>query len=197
MPRIVDHSVRRREIVEAFLRLTSRDGLESATSRAIALELGVATGALWHYFPNFDAVLRAAFDTVFTRTNERIGVATDGLEGLDGLRSMMREILPLTRETQDEARIVVSFWGRVASSEDLATQQANVGEVWRELMAGFINAAITAGQLRPDTPVIDLVDLLSSISTGQQVEFVTRSALGGEQRQLALLEHCLRPWLAS
>ena len=194
MPRIVDHTARRREIVEAFLRITSREGLQAATSRAIATELGVATGALWHYFPNFDAVLRAAFDTVFSRTNERIDAATHGLTAVAGLRAMMGEILPLTRETQDEARIVVSFWGRVATSEDLAAHQANVGDVWRNRMAAFINAAAETGELRADTPVAALVDLLSSIATGQQVEFVTRSELGGEERQLALVEHCLRPW---
>src|SRR3954469_19453044 len=101
LPKIVDHDQRRSEIVEAFLSVVASKGLPAATSRAIAGQLGVGTGALWHYFDGFDAVTAAAYQRVFERTNERIARATTGLSGLAALDTMMREILPLEKETLD------------------------------------------------------------------------------------------------
>src|SRR5689334_14842717 len=112
LPKIVDHDQRRSEIVEAFLSVVARKGLPAATSRAIAAELGVGTGALWHYFDGFDAVTAAAYQRVFERTNIRIDGAATGLRGLAATEAVMREILPLGKETLDEAQVVVGFWGR-------------------------------------------------------------------------------------
>lgn len=195
MPKRVDHEARRREIVETLIRITARDGLQAATSRAIASELGVATGALWHYFPSFDAVLAAAFVAAFDATNARIEAATAHLAGLTALRATMNEILPTSKVTQDEARVVVNFWGRVAVDESLATPQAEFDELWRERLTGRMREAITAGELRADTPVDAVVDVLLSISMGQQVEWVTRASLSDERRQTALVETVLTPWL--
>ena len=46
VPRVVDHDERRRQIAEALLAVAARDGHEAVSSRAVAKELGVATGSL-------------------------------------------------------------------------------------------------------------------------------------------------------
>ncbi|GAA2616982.1 TetR/AcrR family transcriptional regulator [Paractinoplanes durhamensis] len=194
MPKIVDHDQRRSEIVEAFLAVVTRDGLPSASSRAIAAELGVGTGALWHYFDDFDAVASAAYQRVFERTNARIADATAGRRGLDAIEAMMREILPLAKETLDEAQVVVGFWGRLAANDRLADAEADLGAVWGGQLHGFLREAIADHILRPDTPVSGLVDMLLSMSVGQQVHVVMRSPLADPARQWALLDNCLRPW---
>ncbi|NQX26119.1 TetR/AcrR family transcriptional regulator [Microbacteriaceae bacterium VKM Ac-2854] len=195
MPKRVDHEARRREIVDTLIRITARDGLQAATSRAIATELGVATGALWHYFPSFDAVLAAAFLAAFDATNARIAAATEGIAGLAALRATMTEILPTTKITQDEARVVVHFWGRVAVDEALADPQREFDEVWRRRIAGHLAEAVDRGELQATTPIDALTDVLLSISMGQQVEWVTRATLSTPERQSRLLETCLSPWL--
>ncbi|NQX14040.1 TetR family transcriptional regulator C-terminal domain-containing protein [Microbacteriaceae bacterium VKM Ac-2855] len=196
MPKRVDHEARRGEIVDTLIRITARDGLQAATSRAIAAELGVATGALWHYFPSFDAVLAAAFVAAFDATNARITAATHELTGLAALRATMNEILPTAKVTQDEARVVVNFWGRVAVDENLIAPQAEFDEVWRERISAQLREAVGAGELRTGTPVDALTDVLLSISMGQQVEWVTRASLADAGRQTALVETVLSPWLA-
>ncbi|MEF2978643.1 TetR/AcrR family transcriptional regulator [Subtercola sp. YIM 133946] len=196
MPRVVDHDARRRDIVEALLAIAARDGLHAATSRAIAAELGVATGALWHYFPNFDAVLSAAFGTVFARTNARIDEVTRGRSGLDAVRAMMREILPTGKETQDEAHLVVGFWGRVAVDPGIASHQIDYEVVWRARLDELLRQAIANGELVPGTDVQGIVDLLIVLSAGQQVSFVLGSALGAPEKQLPLVEVTFAPWLS-
>ncbi|GIF19991.1 AcrR family transcriptional regulator [Actinoplanes tereljensis] len=194
MPKIVDHDRRRSEIVEAFLAVVTREGLPAASSRAIAAELGIGTGALWHYFDDFDAVASAAYQRVFERTNARIADAAAGRRGLDAIEAMMREILPLAKETLDEAQVVVGFWGRLAANDRLATAETDVGEIWGTQLSGYLSEAITDGALSPDTPVSALVDLLLSISMGQQVHVVMRSPLSDPARQWALIENTLHPW---
>ena len=194
MPKIVDHDARRREIVEALLRIADRDGLQAATSRAIATELGVATGSLWHYFQNFDAVLSGAYDVVFLRTNQRIAERTARLSGLDALRAMMTEILPLDETTRAEARLVVSFWGRIAVVDSLISAGSSSDGEWRGMILRRLHEAVEEGDLSVGAPVDSVVDLLLSISSGQQVEWVTRGSVTEPAQQLRLVEAVLRPY---
>jgi AcrR family transcriptional regulator len=46
----------RQRILEAATGLFARDGWQNATTRAIALEAGIATGTLFNYFPSKEAV---------------------------------------------------------------------------------------------------------------------------------------------
>lgn len=194
VPKIVDHHERRDRIVDAYLAVVARDGGAAATSRAVAAELGVATGGLWHYFDDFDAVVLAAFSRIFENTTDRIRTRVAGSAGLDAIEGMLREILPLTPLTQGEATVVVTFWGRVAGLPALGPIQSRVEDTWRELLGGFIDEAVTAGQLVAHVPKDDLVDALLSLATAQQVEYVVRSSIGTPARQWSLVQHALRPW---
>ncbi|GAA2674295.1 TetR/AcrR family transcriptional regulator [Actinoplanes palleronii] len=195
MPKIVDHDQRRSEIVEAFLTVVARDGLAAATSRAIAAELGIGTGALWHYFDGFDEVAAGAYQRITDRTNIRIGRATAGLRGLDAAYAMLREILPLTKETLDEAHVVVGFWGRLAANAGLEEKtQTDLGDYWGDLLRGYFAEAVSDGTLDPAIPVDDVLNVLFTICLGQQVNAVMSSPMVDPTRQLAMIDHCLRPW---
>lgn len=195
MPKIVDRAARRRLIVEALLRVADRDGLEAASSRAIAAELGVATSSLWHYFPNFDAVLSDAFDTVIARSDERIKRRTEGLWGLDAIRAMMEEILPLDAVTKAEARLVVSFWGRIATTDTFASMVTTIDIAWRASITERIYEALHAGEINAEIPVQPTVDLIMSVVSGQQVVSVTHGTVIDPDRQRSLIESIFRPYL--
>ncbi|MBG0567239.1 TetR/AcrR family transcriptional regulator [Actinoplanes aureus] len=195
MPKIVDHDQRRDEIIEAYLTVVARDGLPAATTRAIAAELGVGTGALWHYFDGYDAVAAGAYQRITERTNARIAAATAELRGLDAVHAMLREILPLEKETVDEAYVVVGFWGRLAANDKIAATRADVDEYWHDLLGRHLAEAVQDGRLDPGTPVDDVIDVLLSIAVGQQVHAIMGSDLADPARQLRMIDYCLRPWL--
>ncbi|WP_328467826.1 TetR/AcrR family transcriptional regulator [Actinoplanes sp. NBC_00393] len=195
MPKIVDHDQRRDEIVEAYLTVVARDGLPAATTRAIAAELGVGTGALWHYFDGFDAVAAGAYQRITDRTNQRIAVATARLRGLDAVYAMLREILPLEKETVDEAYVVVGFWGRLAANDRIAATRADVDEHWHDLLRRYLAEAVQDGRLDPGTPVDEVIDVLLTIAVGQQVHAIMGSELAEPARQIRMIDLCLRPWL--
>lgn len=194
VPRIVDHDERRRQIAEALLTVAARDGHDSVSSRAVAKELGIATGSLWHYFDGFDDVVRAAAAEVTRRTDERIAVATDGLRGLRRLDALMREVLPVDDRTRTEAHVVVGFWGRLAalaSTPDAATPTL---ATWQDSIRTALGEAVDDGELRADTPQDAVMILLRSVTYGQQVVEVTEPQPA--TAHLAVLEGILSPWRA-
>ncbi|GAA2878158.1 hypothetical protein Acy02nite_15430 [Actinoplanes cyaneus] len=193
MPKIVDHDQRRSEIIEAYLTVVARDGLAAATSRAIAAELNIGTGALWHYFDGFDEVAAGAYARITDRTNTRIAAATAGLRGLAAFYAMIREILPLTKVTVDEAFVVVGFWGRLAANSKIE-EAPDLGEFWGGQMADRFREAIADGELLPSIPISDVVDVLLTICIGEQVNAAMSAPMVNPTRQLALVDHCLLPW---
>jgi DNA-binding transcriptional regulator YbjK len=194
VPKIVDHDQRRSEIVEAYLTVVARDGLPAATSRAVAAELGVGTGALWHYFEGFDAVAAGAYQRISEHTTERIVAATASRRGLDAFDVMLREILPLEKKTVDEAYVVVGFWGRLAANKRIADTQPDVVEEWRMMLARHLEEAIQDRTMVPETPVDEVINVVLTIAVAQQVHAVTDSELAEPSRQLKMVEFCLLPW---
>lgn len=194
VPKRVNPAVRQAEIVDAYLRLVSRAGVAAATSRALALEAGIAAGALWHYFGGFDDVVRAAFQRVFDQTNERIARATEGRRGLDALEAMSLDILPHDARTREEAVIVVSFWGLLPSHAEFREQSQLVEREWGRRVAGHLEEAIEDGELRASTPVESLTDAVLSVLEILQLREVQGAAVAHPQRQRALVEHLLAPW---
>lgn len=192
MPRVVDHDERRRQIAEALLAVAARDGHESVSSRAVAKELGVATGSLWHYFDGFDDVVRAAAAEVTRRTDERIAVATEGLRGLPRLDALMREVLPVDAATRAEAHVVVGFWGRLATLASTPDGAAPTRATWQDGIRESLDQAVADHELRADTPTDAVMALLRSITYGQQVVEVTEPQ--DADAHLAVLHSILAPW---
>lgn len=194
MPRVVDHDERRRQIAEALLAVAARDGHEAVSSRAVARELGVATGSLWHYFDGFDDVIRAAAAEITRRTDERIRSVTTGLRGLTRLDALMREVLPVDAGTRTEAYVVVGFWGRLATLASSPDAGSPTLATWQDGISEAIDEAVIDGELSAATPKQAVMSLLRSITYGQQVLEVTEPR--GAEAHLAVLDSILSPWRA-
>lgn len=138
MPKLVDHDLRREQIVQATWRIIARRGMAGATMRDIAAEAGFANGALRPYFATKNDLLRATFEYVFDRTNERVAVATAGMHGMAALEAFCREVLPLDADLRDEARVAVSFWGEEAGLAEARDLHSASMRVWRGWIIGWL-----------------------------------------------------------
>jgi AcrR family transcriptional regulator len=196
VPKIVDRAARRTEIVDAYLAIVAREGAAAATSRAVAAELGVATGALWHYFDGLDEMLLAAFQRMYDNTTERIAAGTAGLHGMAAVEVALHEMLPLDPTTQQEATVVVAFFGRVAGQPALGRVVSDVEADWRAMLTGHLHEAIELGELRRGIPVADIVDTLLALTAAEQIEHVVRTSIGSPARQWTLVQHALAPYRA-
>jgi len=111
----------RQRILDAATSLFARDGWRSATTRAIAVEAGIATGTLFNYFPTKESIAATLIAEALERAGEAFRAGRREEDSLDadlflliwsGLRSLReyRKFLgaaaktifsPLARQTLD------------------------------------------------------------------------------------------------
>jgi AcrR family transcriptional regulator len=166
MPKIVDHEQRRREVLSAARRVIVRDGIDAATTRAIAKEAGYSNGVLAHYFADKDEILLSALRQSHQRIRERLSAKVEGVSGLAALRELLLDNLPLDAERTQETRLEVSFWSRSLASDGLAEiQRAEAAEL-RSAVRGLLAQARTAGELTTDENLDDLAEHLLALVDG-------------------------------
>jgi AcrR family transcriptional regulator len=169
MPRLVDHEVRRAEIIDATWRLIARRGIDATTMREIAREMGMANGALTHYFPDKNAIIQAAFEYVFQATNDRIAARLGNAVGLEALRVFCREVMPVDDVTLLEARVVIPFWQRALTDARMEAVFVDSMAQWRRDVEGFLARARADGDVRTPVPNHVLAEQLLAMITGLQI----------------------------
>ncbi|MDQ2625162.1 MAG: TetR/AcrR family transcriptional regulator [Actinomycetota bacterium] len=192
MPKRVDHDQRRRDIVEAAWRLIARGGFEAMTMREIAAEAGFANGALKYYFSSKDELLAAAFQQGFFRVNERASHSIQDRTGLDAIRLLCLEMLPLDAERQVEARVAVAFWDRVVASKALMKIHADSVAIWRKWMEDELDTARRSGRLETDLPDQQIIDALFFVTTGMRVLPILEQGFAPPETYVDMLDTVLQ-----
>ncbi|MFB9473547.1 TetR/AcrR family transcriptional regulator [Nonomuraea salmonea] len=153
MPKIVDHDERRREVMSAARRVIVRDGIDAATTRAIAKEAGYSNGVLAHYFADKDEILLSALRQSHERIRARLTAKVEGASGpLAALRELLLDNLPLDADRAQETRLEVSFWSRSLATEELAEVQRAEASDLRAAVRALLDRAHEAGELRHGVP---------------------------------------------
>lgn len=194
VPKIVDHDQRRREIVDAYLRVLARSGVAGTHGRSVAAELGVVPGTLWHYFASVEQIAEAAAQRGIERTLARIDERSGELRGLAALLAIAEEILPITEVTREEARVVVAFWGQVLP--DAATRSAfGRPREFTDRTRAALTDAVADGDLVGATPIEPLVRLLDSVYAGEQVIWAAESVDDDPRQARRSFATAVAPWL--
>lgn len=129
-------------LTDALLRIVAERGLDEVSIREVASAAGVSIGTVQHYFPTKDDMLAAAFNEVVQRIRTRITSVTLGTDVRRNMSAVLRELLPLDDRRAEEARIVVAFAARAATSPALADiQQTVLTAINEELTEAFMLAA--------------------------------------------------------
>lgn len=166
MPKIVDHEERRAEVVAAARRVILRDGIEGATTRAIAKEAGYSNGVLTHYFTDKDDILLAALRTSHRRIVTRLKDKLSGRTGLTALRELLLDNLPLDAERAGETALEVGFWGRSLAGGTLLDVQREEAAELRHLVRSLLAAAATAGEITATEDLDDVTERLLALVDG-------------------------------
>lgn len=166
LPKIVDHDERRRELLSAARRVIVRDGIDAATTRAIAKEAGYSNGVLAHYFTDKDEILLSALRQSHQRIRDRITGRVDGVTGLAALREVLLDNLPLDAERTQETRLEVSFWSRSLAAERLAEVQRAEGGELRAAVRTLLAQAREAGELTTEDNLDDVTEHLLALVDG-------------------------------
>jgi TetR/AcrR family transcriptional regulator, fatty acid metabolism regulator protein len=138
---------KRRQLLDAAVRVFARKGFHASRVGDIAEEAGVAHGLLYHYFDSKDQVLEAIFRENWSVLVARIASVEESDEpAADQLRHIAAIILRTWLHLPDVVRVVVQEFGR---SPVVA---ARIGELAKpiESIERVIARGIERGEFRSD-----------------------------------------------
>jgi AcrR family transcriptional regulator len=138
---------RRRDLLDAAVRVFARKGFRAARVGDVAEEAGVAHGLLYHYFRSKDEVL----ETIFRDTWQQLVAETERIEASG---------VPLKEQLRRFARIYLGSWlmtpeligllvREIARSPQVGQRVDEIGGVFRAL-GRMIEAARQRGDVRAD-----------------------------------------------
>lgn len=152
MPKIVDHQQRRQEIAAAVHRILLREGLEGATVRAVVTESGMSSGAIRHYFPNHQELLRFAASQIEERASARAvaAYAAPGRGSRARVLDVLEQFLPLDPEREMELAVSTAL-ARMGS--ELPQIQAYWEGIRRACRGSVVVLAGTDGEVNIERPL--------------------------------------------
>lgn len=191
MPKIVDHELRRQELLAATWRVIARTGIIGVTTREIAREAGVSTGVLAHYFADKEELLAAALRLSHHRVYARIQERTQGLLGMDAIRVIMLEALPLDGQRLLEAQIEINFWSMALGNNGLRDLQHEEFERFWDVLHYRVCEAQKLGQIEAGSDPSDITHELVILVEGLSLEAVLYPSRATPQRQCQTLNAVL------
>jgi TetR/AcrR family transcriptional regulator, fatty acid metabolism regulator protein len=145
--RAVAGEEKRRQLLDAAVRVFARKGFHASRVGDIAEEAGVAHGLLYHYFRSKNDVLEAVFHDNWSILLARIGSVEETDEpAADQLRHIAAIVLRTWLHLPDVVRVVIQEFGR---SPELAER---IGELAQpiEAIQRVITRGVERGEFRAD-----------------------------------------------
>ncbi|MGY0498027.1 TetR/AcrR family transcriptional regulator [Nocardia sp. FBN12] len=142
MPKRIDVSARRTEILDAAVRVFARKGFAASRIEDVAAEAGVAKGSVYLAVSSREELLTAAFDQYRARAREQLALPATG-SALDRLAELIRATVAMLAAQPDHARVLLDVWA--------ARTPIDMGAVYAEYraaIADLLREAGTDGQLR-------------------------------------------------
>lgn len=178
--RQVSRELMRTEILAAAQHIIRTHGMDALSLRALAKSVGVTAPALYEYFPNKVAILRALFvqgsNLMLTLIED---VITNSPPGLPVLLEVLRGYRAFARSEPDYFRLL---FGTVDSGLELSQAEYAVMEQIFERFIGIIADSIDRGELRPVPPVTlscSLWALIHGVALLENDSFMAKKDMDG------------------
>lgn len=98
MPKIVDRTEYKKELLESCFNLFSKKGYNNVTMREISKEIGVSTGTLYHYFPTKEDILENMFDYI---KEKNVGEYLEVINNEDSIEKRVETIIDFWNKNQE------------------------------------------------------------------------------------------------
>jgi TetR/AcrR family transcriptional regulator, fatty acid metabolism regulator protein len=138
---------KRRQILEAAVRVFAAQGFDATRVGDIAREAGVAYGLVYHYYGSKDAVLDAVFREAWGRLLGAVAVAEEtGADGPEQLELVVKIVLRAWRDDPDLVRLLVR---EITRSPHLQNELDEIGQAFSSLQR-IVGRGQEEGTFRPD-----------------------------------------------
>lgn len=186
MPKIVDHDVRRRELIEASWDVIANSGIEGVTMRRVAAAADCTTGRISHYFTGREALLGSALRMAHEDAESRmVKIVAANLPIREKIKKVAFEGLPLDAKRLREWKVWIVFWAAAASSRQLAEQNKSRYMEWRGLLKRLLSEK--CGEGHSELMVDELLSLIDGIGL--------RVALNPSAELRRLAKRLITDWL--
>lgn len=183
----VIHQDRRLQVSEAAWRVIVREGIDRASMRAIAQEMGCTTAGVTHYFRNKQAVLLFALNQVTERLQALMRSAIAEATGTERLVAMLSSFLPVNEQREDTIRVWVAFLGYAVGRESLMVEHQKSAAQLRELIIKELEELQTDGLVRADIDPKVESNALLAFGNGISLDSLIQSnPLSLEQQQMVV-----------
>ncbi len=166
MPKIVDHDAQRVKFAEAAMRLIAREGIEGVTMRAVAREAGLSYGSLFHYFDSKDELLMHAIRHLTSMQTGRVNEYESKYSGLKALEHLLFDDAVINESSRESWLVWLTFQYKVALDAAFAEMHADLIRGWLKRIAGLLEEARQAGEIRQTLDVDFEAMSLWAFSTG-------------------------------
>lgn len=189
MPKIVDHDARRADFARAAFEIIAEHGVESATFRSVAKKAGYTTGALVYYIKEKDDLLLNAAVYSAELVRARMVAFEQKLTGLEALRFVLYEALPLDKKLKGHWKIWIGFWDRSLKNPRVHQLTTERYTEWRLRITNLLEGAKEANELPDSLDIEKTADSLVALVDGIGVQVLLTGNKISKKRQLALVDH--------
>lgn len=195
MSRGVDPDQRRVELAEAVFAVIRRDGINSASVRAVAAEAGWTRGVIGHYFADRDDLLLYAYRVAIRDTCDLVRAETRTLGPLPALQFALSQLLPVNERSRVNFQIWLGFMGRVADRPELGRSVLREHMEFRrligELVEAWLQAELLSVDISSDALVEEIVVYVDGLGVATALDLQTHSPVRLTGAIRDYLETCL------
>lgn len=158
-------------IYDAFVRIWTAHGWEGVTTRAVALETGIAVGTLYDYFPDKEALLsgyvRHCVEALLARIDAEVIAPTDL-----AWRERVQRLVRLTCDAQLEG--LPAFDHEMLMLEHRVAEPKHHRRVYDELAARWMQAFAACEDLQPPPSPATIHALLTAAWGGRRYRLLVQ-----------------------
>ncbi len=192
-PTVDRFEARRAEIISAALRVIERDGLQAASVRAIAYEMGCTTGVLSHHFRTKDDLTALACDEVTRAIGRRITAADLTGQAGQQLRNVALAFLPDDPASNQAWTVWLHFLAAALQQPEMMDRHSRATDAVRDhlsaLLRSFKSEGLLGTDLDPDFEAAYLFALLEGLGTDA---FISPDLYGPHSFERFVDEHLTR-----
>jgi AcrR family transcriptional regulator len=191
MGRVVDRDSRRRELAEVVWRIVGRDGVEAATLRSVARELGRSTKFLTHYFSDKGELLAFAYAYSWERGRARFRGRLEALSALEQLRELVSAPLPVDDEGRLATRVWLAFLGHALARPALRDRLRLEEELYYDRIVAVVDSCCREGSLPSGLDRSAAASALVALVSGIALEAVVFPERHPPELQRALVDSAI------
>jgi AcrR family transcriptional regulator len=167
---------RRKQILEAAIRVWARDGFHESTVESIAREAGVGKGTIYLYFPTKEAVLQAVIARFsLLPAIEELAAKFHEIPPEQAVPALVATLWQTLRERTGAFTLVLG--GGALRPENARVFLERVMLPGNRIVAEYLDRCVARGALRPIDTFVAARALLGSVV----VFVVSQHVLGGEE----------------